>query len=158
MEQWQKHIKSFLTYTLRISTVQAVYYLVIKGCPSEHHWDFIGPFWFIFPFVHLMVPKMKAAWISNQPVRELTPDLRRKKCDMLLTRPAQKANATHLLWKGRVSVGQRSLKFFKVQILGTKSCQEKGEKRTSLLWKDPTTQRSHVPEQKATNGILKWLL
>lgn len=131
-KNWQNNdrnsYRSFLMYKLCLSIVQVVYYLVIKGCPSEHHWDFIGPFWLIFPFVHLMVPKMQAAWISNQPVRELTPDLKRKKRDMLLSRPAQKANATHLLCKGRVSVGQRSLKFFWVQILGMKRCQEKVQK------------------------------
>lgn len=30
-----------------------------------------------------MVPKMQAAWITNQPVRELTPNLKRKRCDTL---------------------------------------------------------------------------
>lgn len=104
----QKHAQLFKKrLTLHISTLEVVYYLVIERCPSEHHWDFIGPLWFIFPFVHLMVPKMQAAWISNQPVRELTPNLKRKRRETLLSWPAQQANTNvqmqHICcWRGEL--------------------------------------------------------
>lgn len=142
---------------LHISILEVVYYLVIERCPSEHHRDFIGPLWFVFPFVHLMVPKMQAAWISNQPVRELTPNLKRKRRDTLLSWPAQQVNTNvqmqHICcWRAELQWCKDNFNSSKSQFLEQEVAWKKSEKAQvcfgrTLQLKEATAQGKRPLEQ-----------